>query len=107
MTKTIKAKVYHHAFGDGGECVAVVEFEPGWRLLSPQTLLDIAYRDTNTIHQAWWENFGIEMVGPAKEAGGCRSTSVGDVIVLEKDDGSSQAYKVENFGFSLVSHGGL
>ena len=99
MTKIVRAKVRHHSFGDSGECVAIVSFDYEIRL---KTALDAAYRDTNTIDRRWWENENVEMVGPAKLAGGCRSTSVGDRIEVEMDDGATELYEVSPIGFSRI-----
>lgn len=103
MTKIVRAFVRHHAFGDSGECVAIVSFDYE---ISIKLALDVAYKDTNTIDHPWKYNHNVEMVGPAKLAGGCRSTSVGDWIVLEMDDGSAEAYLVEPVGFRSIGKQG-
>lgn len=100
MAKIVRAKVQHHSFGDSGECVAIVSFYYDIRL---KPALDAAYVLTNTIDRPWWEQPGVEMVGSAKLAGGCRSTSVGDRIEIEMDDGTAELYGVDYIGFSRIS----
>jgi hypothetical protein len=99
MTKIVRAKVQHHSFGASGECVAIVSFDYD---ISLKPALDAAYVLTNTIEQAWWENASVEMVGPAKLESGCRSTSVGDRIEIERDDGTTELYSVDYIGFSRI-----
>ena len=57
-----------------------------------------AYELTNNIHDSWVKN---EKVEPCKDAAdGCRSTSVGDVFVLDlEDDSPEQVHLVAGFGF--------
>ena len=51
-----------------------------------------AFELTNTIHDVWWKNSGVTaVVSP------CRSTSVGDVIVM-----NGQAYRVAGCGFDKI-----
>ena len=40
--------------------------------------IDCAYQFTNTIDKYWWDNAGVTSHFPGK---GCRSTSVGDILV--------------------------
>jgi hypothetical protein len=44
--------------------------------------LEIAFVKTNTITEAWWRNDGVEYIAPEKT---CRSTSVGDMVLIGKD----------------------
>ena len=53
-----------------------------------------AWQYTNHIDRAWWDNPGVTRVGPP-----CRSTSVGDVLVV-----GDQAFRVDGVGWSKVSH---
>ena len=55
--------------------------------------LDEAYAKTNTIDRVWWENAGVVKLF---EAEGCRSTSVGDVL-LNLD--THACHVVAHFGF--------
>jgi len=43
----------------------------------PQDQANLAFQKTNHIEEPWWENEGVERVGPET-----RSTSVGDVVVV-------------------------
>jgi hypothetical protein len=49
-----------------------------------------AYGLTNHVDREWWDNPGVELVGPKT-----RSTSTGDVVVV-----NGQGYKCESFGWS-------
>ena len=56
--------------------------------------LDHAYRLTNTINCSWWENHGVV----AKfEGEGCRSTSVGDLLMVDES-----SYLVAADGFLQI-----
>jgi hypothetical protein len=55
--------------------------------------LDDAYRLTNHIDRAWWENEGVNRVGSEPR----RSTSVGDVIFR-----NGTPYRVASFGFDEI-----
>jgi len=62
---------------------------------------DAAYELTNTIDANWYEDDEqVAYVGPA---GGCRSTSVGDVMVMLDDSGVYRTWVVASFGFSDVT----
>ena len=50
---------------------------------------------TNSIEQGWWNNEGVEYVGPDKT---CRSTSSGDQVVLK--DGTK--YNCSMIGWEKV-----
>lgn len=52
--------------------------------------VETAYELTNHIGCPWWENAGVERVGPET-----RSTSTGDVVVI-----GNTAYKCESCGWS-------
>ena len=41
--------------------------------------LEVAFERTNSIDNGWWENKGVAPTFPER---GCRSTSVGDLAVL-------------------------
>lgn len=56
-------------------------------------MLEEAYRLTNTIDEAWYENPDLTVYENAQN--GCRSTSVGDIISI---DGWGE-YVVDGFGF--------
>ena len=70
------------------------------RDLSLAKILVEAFDLTNSIDAYWGENEGVEVLG----GGRYRSTSVGDVIWLESDDGVGDGmYIVDNFGFKRVN----
>ena len=49
---------------------------------------------TNTINDAWWNNEGVTSMFPEK---GCRSTSVGDMVLI-----GETKYKCADFGWEKV-----
>ena len=75
----------NHAFPDEFSLVATVDSED----------VDKVYELTNTIDKYWWENEGVtkEFVGK-----GCRSTSVGDVVVL----GNGDKFLCESVGWTQM-----
>ena len=77
--KTEKVAVIHAAFEDAPATVAFVEIEAALPL---RKKLEIAFVKTNTITEAWWRNDGVEYLAPEKT---CRSTSVGDMVLIGKD----------------------
>jgi len=77
--KTEKVAVIHAAFEDAPTTVAFVEIEAALPL---RKKLEIAFVKTNTITEAWWRNDGVEYLAPEKT---CRSTSVGDMVLIGKD----------------------
>ncbi len=46
--------------------------------------LEVAFELTNSIEYGWWVNKGVTTHGNA--GGGCRSTSVGDVVILDNGE---------------------
>ena len=85
LTKTLlgktteKVAVIHAAFEGAPATVAFVEVEAALPL---RKKLEIAFVKTNTIEEAWWRNEGVDYIGPAPT---CRSTSVGDMVLVGKD----------------------
>ena len=61
--------------------------------------LDEAYHLTNSIEQGWWMN---EKVNALFLDNGCRSTSMGDILLVCHDNGSASAYIVAKFGFEKL-----
>ena len=54
----------------------------------------VAFVKTNTIEEGWWNNEGVtKMFG----GGACRSTSVGDMVLI-----GTTKYKCEPTGWSVV-----
>ena len=62
--------------------------------LSDEEKCEIAFRKTNTIEKAWWENEGV-----TKMFGGdaCRSTMTGDMVLI-----GTKKYKCAFVGWELV-----
>ena len=60
---------------------------------------EVAFELTNNIDRAWYENVGVT---PHFEASGCRSTSVGDVVVCG-DAQDKTTYKCARFGWEEVA----
>jgi hypothetical protein len=59
----------------GSKEVATVEVD---KAMSDDDKLEKAYMLTNTIDKPWWDNEGVTKL----VEGGCRSTSVGDYVVV-------------------------
>ena len=88
---TEKVSVIHAAFGDDPHVVAFVDVEKSW---TDTDKLECAFMKTNTINDAWWNNEGVTSMFPDK---GCRSTSVGESILV----GGSK-YMCDGAGWSKV-----
>ena len=69
--------VIHSAFGDKPHVVAFVKVD---KTLTDEGKCEQAFKLTNTIEQGWWNNEGVQYMGPNKT---CRSTSSGDQVVLK------------------------
>jgi len=83
--------VVHAAFDEKPHLVAFVEVEKSWTV---NEKLEYAFKMTNSIDDAWWNNKGVTAMFPEK---GCRSTSVGDMILV----GGSK-FKCDDTGWSRV-----
>jgi len=85
LTKTLlgetteKVAVIHTAFEEVPNTVAFVEVLAA---LPIRKKLEIAFVKTNTITEAWWRNEGVDYIAPEKT---CRSTSVGDMVLIGRD----------------------
>ena len=85
LTKTLvgdtteKVVVIHAAFEDAPKTVAFVEVDAALPL---RKKLEIAFVKTNTITEAWWRNDDVTYIGGMPT---CRSTSVGDMVLVGKD----------------------
>ena len=76
---TEKVAVIHAAFENAPTTVAFVEIDAALPL---RKKLEIAFVKTNSINDGWWRNEGVTKMF----AGGtCRSTSVGDMVLVGKD----------------------
>ena len=86
-----KVAVIHAAYEAAPSTVALVEVE---KKLPDTEKLETAFMKTNTIERPWWNNEGVtKMFG----GGACRSTSVGDMVLIGTDK-----YKCEPTGWSEV-----
>ena len=86
-----KVAVIHAAYEAAPSTVALVEVE---KKLPDTKKLEIAFMKTNSIEDAWWNNEGVtKMFG----GGACRSTSVGDMVLI-----GTTKYKCEPTGWSVV-----
>ena len=81
--------VIHAAYEDIPRTVAMVEVS---KSATVNEKLELAFRLTNSIEYAWWEN---EEVTPMFPEQGCRSTSVGDMVLIgtEKDVCENMGWK--------------
>ena len=83
--------VIHAAYEDTPRTVAFVSVE---KKLTDTEKLETAFMKTNTIEEGWWNNEGVtKMFG----GGACRSTSVGDMVLI-----GTTKYKCEPTGWSVV-----
>ena len=68
--------VIHAAFDEKPHLVAFVEVDKSWTV---NEKLEYAFKMTNSIEDAWWNNERDDAMFPDK---GCRSTSVGDHVLV-------------------------
>lgn len=86
-----KVAVIHAAHEDAPKTVAFVEVKKD---ATTKEKLETAFMKTNSITDAWWKNEGVtKMFG----GGACRSTSVGDMVLI-----GTTKYKCEMAGWSEV-----
>ena len=71
-----KVAVIHAAFEKAPTTVAFVEVD---KTLTDMNKCEVAFKLTNNIENAWWYN---EEVTPMFNGGTCRSTSVGDMVLV-------------------------
>jgi len=71
-----KVAVIHSAFEDAPTTVAFVEVD---KTLTDMMKMEEAFVKTNSINDAWWNN---EEVTPMFPDATCRSTSVGDMVLV-------------------------
>ena len=84
--------VVHAAFEEKSRLVAFVEVEKSW---TDTKKLEHAFMKTNTINEAWYTSKeGIDYMAPDKS---CRSTSVGDFVLI-----GAKKYKCMMAGWELV-----
>ena len=89
--KNEEVVVIHSAFEDTLRTVALVKVD---KSLSISKKLEIAFTKTNSINEAWWSNEGVTPMFPDAA---CRSTSVGDMVII-----GTEKYKCEMSGWSKV-----
>ena len=87
-----KVAVIHCAFGDTPHTVAFVHVDKG--LLETEKC-DKAFMLTNSIDDGWWNN---DNVTPMFDGDGCRSTSVGDQVLV-----GNTKYECSPYGWELVT----
>ena len=90
-TLSEKVAVIHSAFEDAAATVAFVEVDPA---LSDIGKCEKAFMLTNSINDAWWNNEGVTKMF---DGGACRSTSMGDMVLI-----GNTKYKCEIGGWSEV-----
>ena len=86
-----KVSVIHAAYEDSPCLVAFVEVEKEW---TDMEKLEYTFMKTNSINEAWYTSEDVEYIGPEP---GCRSTSVGDKVLV-----GSTTYVCESAGWSKV-----
>ena len=86
-----KVAVIHDNGPGGANTVAFVECPGG---MTTDEKLEFAFMKTNSIDDAWWNN---EEVTKMFGGDGCRSTSVGDMVLIGTDK-----YVCEKMGWSKV-----
>ena len=91
--KTFKERVavIHTAYEDTPQTVAMVEVPKD---ATVDKKLELAFMLTNNIDYAWWENEEVTPMFPEK---GCRSTSVGDMVLI-----GTEKYICENIGWRKI-----
>ena len=94
LTKTLlcETAAVIHVIDKGATTVAFVEVE---KTASDTSKLETAFMLTNSINDGWWNNEGVTTMFDGKT---CRSTSVGDMILLA----SGKKFKCEIFGWEEV-----
>ena len=83
--------VVHAAFDEKPHLVAFVEVDKSW---ADTAKLEHAFMKTNSIDDAWWNNEGVTAMFPEK---GCRSTSVGDHVLV-----GDRKYVCEGSGWEIM-----
>ena len=94
LTKNLlyeKVAVIHAAYEDAPETVAFVEVKKD---ATTAEKLETAFMKTNSIDEAWWNNKEVTKMFGGE---GCRSTSVGDMVLVGTDK-----FLCESTGWSKV-----
>ena len=87
-----KVAVIHAAFGEEPRTVAFVEVPKN---ATVNDKLELAFKLTNNINRAWWENEEATPVFFPEQ--GCRSTSVGDMVLV-----GTEKYVCESMGWKKI-----
>ena len=93
FTKETVAVIHAPMEGETGgpKTVAMVEVD---KTLSDRMKMEEAFKLTNSINDAWWNNEGVTKMF---NGGACRSTSMGDMVLI-----GNTKYKCEIGGWSEV-----
>ena len=86
-----KGAVIHSAFDETPKTVAFVMVDKN---LPDTEKCEVAFKKTNTIDKAWWDNEGVTKMFGGE---GCRSTSVGDMVLV-----GTEKFLCESTGWSKV-----
>ena len=87
-----KVSVIHSAFGESPSVVAFVECPA---TMTTDEKLEYAFMKPNSIDDAWWNNKEVTAMFPNE---GCRSTSVGDQVLV-----GNTKYECSPYGWELVT----
>ena len=88
---TEEVAVIHSAFEDTPRTVAFIAMD---KTMSAGNKCETAFMLTNSIDDAWYTSDKVNYVGPEKS---CRSTSVGDFVLVGKTK-----YECKSAGWSKV-----
>ena len=93
FTKETVAVIHTPMRGEKGgpKTVAMVEVD---KTLTDRKKMEEAFKLTNSINDAWWNNEGVTKMF---DGGACRSTSMGDMVLI-----GNTKYKCEMTGWSEV-----
>ena len=90
--ETTPVAVIHAAFDETPHTVAMIDMP---KTLSTDEMLEKAFMLTNSIENAWYMNRGVTKMFDGKS---CRSTSVGDMVLIGNDK-----YMCEAAGWSKTA----
>ena len=91
--ETTKVAVIHAAFDEKPHTVAMIDMP---KALSTKEMLEKAFMYTNSVNASWYTGEKVTYVGPEKA---CRSTSVGDMVLLGK-----KKFKCEALGWTEMKN---
>ena len=90
---TEEVAVIHSAYEDTPRTVAFISMD---KSMSVNKKLEKAFMLTNSIDDAWYTSDKVNYIGPEKS---CRSTSVGDFVLVGKTK-----YECKDAGWSKVAY---